>query len=257
MVAYPNPRLISTFKSFSNYASITVLVIGVLVLCGWIFDIPVLRGGIVGFTTMKGNTAIAFILAGVALLLGNHETVSNFSRYVRFSCILIIILLGLFTLSEYVFNWDLGIDQLLIKDKLAFENEYPGRLSPVTSVNFCLLGLALLILDLRQYRWLVEPFCITALIISVLALMGYIYEVPSLYQFFSYSSMAMHTALTFSIMSAGILFARPDQGLMKLFSSDKIGGVMVRRLVPGAIALPILLGWLLLRATNGVVRQHI
>src|SRR6185295_15806931 len=60
------------------------------------------------------------------------------------------------------------------------------------------------------------------------------------------SSLAIHTTLAFLILCAGILFARPEQGLMKVFSSDNLGGVMVRRLMPAALAMPFLLGWLFL-----------
>lgn len=246
MAAYPHPRLIPAFKSFSNLASVVVLGVGVLVLGGWIFDIPLLRSGSISLATMQGNTAIAFILAGLSLLLRNQEQAPRFSRYVMSASSLIVILLSLLTLSQYIFSRDFGIDQLVIKDDLTLENAYPGRMAPATAANFCLLGLALLTLDFRPYRWLVEICSITALIISVAALMGYAYGVQSLYRFFSFSSIAIHTAVTFSILSIGILFAHPDRGLMKIFSSDNLGGVMVRRLVPGAIVLPIALGWLLL-----------
>src|SRR4030095_5001873 len=145
-------------------------------------------------------------------------------------------LIGLLTLSEYAFNQDFGIDQLLFKDVLTPDGAHPGRMSPVTALNLSLLGLSLLLRDRSQYQRFMEAFTITALIISVLALLGYAYGVPSLYQFFPYASVAIHTALTFAILCLGILFARPEQGLMKIFSSDGPGGGMARRLMPAALA---------------------
>jgi hypothetical protein len=58
---------------------------------------------------------------------------------------------------------------------------------------------------------------ITALLISVLALIGYAYGVPSLYHFSPDSSIALHTAFAFSILCLGILIAEPEQGLMKIW----------------------------------------
>jgi signal transduction histidine kinase len=78
------------------------------------------------------------------------------------------------------------------------------------------------------------------------AFIGYAYGVPSLYDFSPYSSIAIHTAIAFSTLCLGILCARPDQGLMKIFSSDNLGGVMARRLMPAALLVPFVLGWLLL-----------
>ena len=54
------------------------------------------------------------------------------------------ILVGLLTLSEYLFHVDLRIDQLLFKDLLQFP--YPGRMAHITAFNFCLIGLSVLLL---------------------------------------------------------------------------------------------------------------
>jgi light-regulated signal transduction histidine kinase (bacteriophytochrome) len=46
--------------------------------------------------------------------------------------------------------------------------------------------------------------------------------------------------------SLGILFARPRRGLMALATGEGAGGVTVRRLLPSAITLPVLAGWLVM-----------
>ncbi len=150
------------------------------------------------------------------------------------------------TLGEYVLNRDLGIDQLLFKDELTPQNIHPGRMSPATALNLFLVGLALLLLSLNQLSRIREFFTILALIISMVVLIGYAYGFPSLYQFFPFSPVALHTALALAILCLGILFARPELGMMRIFSSDKLGGEMARRLTPAAVVIPILLGWLFL-----------
>ena len=81
MTTYANRRLISAFTSFSNYASLIVITVGLLVICGWFYDIPSLRSVFLGFATMKFNTAIAFVAAGAALWLGNAEKWANSSCF--------------------------------------------------------------------------------------------------------------------------------------------------------------------------------
>lgn len=43
--------------------------VGVVVLAGWAFDIPLARSVVPGTISMKANTAISFVLAGIGLWL--------------------------------------------------------------------------------------------------------------------------------------------------------------------------------------------
>src|SRR5215204_2171969 len=187
-----NPRLLTSYRNASRAAGGFVFAIGFLVLIGWLFNIPALKSILPGFATMKANTALAFMLAGISLWLSAAGNKNQRIDLLAKACAMIALLMGLLTLSEYIFNRDLGIDQLLFKDSLTAANAHPGRMSLVTALNFSLLGFSLLLLDHHPYRRLVEFFGITALLISVLALIGYAYGVPSLYQFFPYSSIAIH-----------------------------------------------------------------
>jgi PAS domain S-box-containing protein len=246
MTAYAHRRMVSAFKSLSKYASYVVISVALLVLGGWVFDILPLKSAFLGFATMKFNTAVAMVALGIALRLANEEHAPNLKRYAMSFCALIATLIGFLTLIEYIFSQDLGIDQLLVKDTLTPESSYPGRMSPVVAVSLYLLGIALLLLDQRPFQRMVDACTIIALLTSLLALIGYAYGIPALYRFFPFASIAIHTALIFSILCLGILFARPEQGLMQVFSSDSLGGLMARRFMPAAIVIPLLLGWLLL-----------
>lgn len=246
MVNQLNSRLLSSYSHASRAAGGIVIAVGFLVLVGWLFDISALKSILPGLATMKANTALAFVLAGISLWLAHSKHENQWVDLAARVCAVLTVLIGLLTLTEYVIRRDFGIDQLLFRDTLTPENAYPGRMPPVTALNFSMLGFALLILDRHRYRWPVEVFGLAALLISVLALIGYAYGVPSLYHFFADSLIAIQTALAFSILCVGILFARPEQGLMKIFSSDNIGGAMARHLMPAAIVVPFVLGWLLL-----------
>ena len=64
----------------------------------------------------------------------------------------------------------------------------------------------------------------------------------------SLDAMAVHTAAAFFILNVAILCVRPDYGLMELLTSDSPGGVVSRRLVPAALFVPTILGWLEIKA---------
>lgn len=66
-----------------------------------------------GLVTMKPNTALAFVLAGVSLWLLRREEADQRARRIAGACAFLVALVGLLTLGEYLAGWNLGIDQLL------------------------------------------------------------------------------------------------------------------------------------------------
>jgi hypothetical protein len=161
-----------------------------------------------------------------------------------------VALVGLATLSEYLFGWDLGIDQLLFKEPPEAAAPFPpDRMAPATALNFLLLASALLLLDVekRSIHYLSECLALMAGLISLLSLGAYVYNDPALTGGFSYTRMSLHTAPTFLMLCGGILCARPERRLMATITSDSAGGLAARRLLPAAIAVPLLLSWLRLQ----------
>ena len=110
-------------------------------------------------------------------------------------------------------------------------------------------GLSLLLLDVRVRCdfWPAQLLALMACLASLLALIGYAFGTKALYGFASYIPMALHKALTFIVLSAGLLCARPDRGVMRVLTSDSAGGFMARRLLPAVIFVPVVLGWLRLK----------
>ena len=239
-------ELTSSLKFFSKYSSLAAIVVGAAVLVGWSFEIDVLRSVLPGFATMKANTAAAFVLSGISLLLFQPEQPEYRGRPVAHLLGVIVISIGLLTLTEYASGYDIGIDQLLFTDPLIPENLYPGRMAPATALNFVLLGAALTIFHWdtvrgnRPAEWLI----LLAALSSIIAIIGYVYSVQSLYRVAGSTSVPLHTAILFLVLSAGMLCARPDRGLMALFSGESLGGLMIRRLLPAGIIALIALGWL-------------
>ncbi|MDQ3812825.1 MAG: PAS domain S-box protein [Armatimonadota bacterium] len=236
-----HPHLVSSFKAFARAASVAAILVGFLVLVGWGLDITILKSILPHWVTMKANTALCFILAGVALWLLRMEPVAPRPRRVAQVCAAIVALIGFLTLSEYLCGWDLGLDQLLFRDLRPTGTQYPGRMPLLSALNLAMLGCALLLLDVETRRGY-RPCEFLALAIMLGALLGFldIALVPS----FSYTGPALHTALTFIICSLGLLAVRPNRGLTAMISSDNFGGAAARRLLPVATGVPLLVGWL-------------
>jgi len=244
MSAQPDFRLQSKFLRLSKVSGVVVFGVGCFVLVGWVLDIPLLKSVFPGFATMKANTAIGFILSGVALWLSNLEGKIQWQRLARAMGVLTA-MLGLLTLGEYLLGTGSEIDQLFFKDGTDLQSLSPGRMSPSTALCLFLVGLALAFLESELKRFPpAEFFALAAMGISLLALVGYAYDVAEFYRIGPYSSMALHTALGFLILGLGALFARPNRGLMEMIGGDGLGGVMLRRILPFAIVIPPVFGWL-------------
>ncbi|MBC7877081.1 MAG: diguanylate cyclase [Anaerolineales bacterium] len=240
LINHPLPidNSISSFKSFSRGASLFVIGVGCLVLFGWALDISVLKSILPGLASMKSNTAFLFILCGISLWMQVRGQTLRIAQ----ACAFIVTLAGFLTLGEYLFNKDFGIDQLLFQDN-NIGALHPGRMSPATALAFVLIGYALIFRDNHSGNRFNESLVIAVFAICGLALLGYLYGVSSLYQIGAYSSMALHTSITMLLLSIGIFFARPEQGLMQTILADTVGGLILRRFLPVIIVGPILLGW--------------
>ena len=96
--------------------------------------------------------------------------------------------------------------------------------------------------------------CVTlAIVICLLAFVGFVYGAPALYRPRPNMSIAIHTAATLLILMIGATATRPDIGVYGLVSSPSAGGIIARRLLPAVIALPLVLGWVVLRVHGSKV----
>jgi signal transduction histidine kinase len=79
--------------------------------------------------------------------------------------------------------------------------------------------------------------------LGFIAILGYSYDTQALYQVRPYSSVALHTAIGFVIAAFGVQCANPAEGVISHVHADTAGGTMLRQLLPAALLVPYLLGF--------------
>jgi hypothetical protein len=213
-----SPSYLTAVERFPRIASLVVAGVGAAVLLGWVLDIGVLKSVLPGLATMKVNTACAFVGAGTALWFLGAD--SPTFRLIARALLTLVFAVGGLTLAEYVFTIDSGIDQFILPDDAqAAGSLHPGRMSPATALNFCLISIALLALSSRSSRlsgswapWIALPVGL----VSTVALVGYAYDARALYTFGPYSSMAIHTAVLFATLCLAIIWTLPTSGRHEL-----------------------------------------
>lgn len=231
-------------RTVARFAALAAILFGSLALLGWEFGIELFKSLIPGFVAMNPVTALALILAGVSLLI--QGTVESGWKTRRMSQVLAsaVLIVGLLKLAGVLFRWNLGIDQILFHDKPGFVGAtLPNQISPNAAAAFFLIGSALLLLDEKFRGGRPSQFlALAASIIPLLAIIGYADGTRWLYGIAAFIPLSLNAAMADLALCIGILFVRPDVGLASLFLSDSAGGITMRRLLPIAVALPILLG---------------
>ena len=83
-------------------------------------------------------------------------------------------------------------------------------------------------------------------LVATLALMAWLYGVPTASAALGPHGLHPLSALAFLLLSAAVLAAQPEREWMAIASSDSAGGVLIRLLLPAVCATTPLIGWLLL-----------
>ena len=89
-----------------------------------------------------------------------------------------------------------------------------------------------------------QRLALAVCLISLLSTIGFLYGAQPFYGIARYTGIAWPTAVSLLLVGLGLLCARPAEGLMAQVTADDPGGVSLRRLLPGFVLLPLLLGWL-------------
>jgi phosphoserine phosphatase RsbU/P len=220
------------------------VVIGVTGVAGWTFDIAPLKSIIPSEIPITPNTSLVLIACGCALWLvrtrnGKRPSGRRF-RLGRLLAVLVT-LVGFAGLLEYVFGWDLRIDQLGVVEQVSRGVLRPGQMAPITAFNFLMTGLALLALD-----WTIavggrrfQPAQFLAFAINTaasIALLDFVLRAQD-----SVMYAAPRSALAQFALSIAIVCARRTSGVGALIVSRSLGGVLARRLWPATIAVPLLI----------------
>ncbi len=240
------------FQKYSLAVGILILLIGLAVNAGWIFQIQRLYQLIPNTTPMQFNAALCFFMTGLGVIFLN----SQFPKRIRILqfCSAWLILFGLLTLIQYVFEVNLGIDQLFFKPYLTLGTAFPGRMAPNSALCFLLAGLNLLLIrfKLKHPLGFFSSQLLSTLIgcLGLSSLAGYIFQFDGSYGWGNFSRMAPLTAFAFVLISI-------SQGLC-IFQFDRRTISKKRKIMPILGSLIVVIGTIVLwQSTLKVERKRI
>lgn len=237
------------FKRLSFLFSVLVSLTGLLVIVGWLADITLFKSITPDWASMRIYAAFCFILAGITLILVNRDKKTTATKWIAGIFSFIIFLIGTFTILEYIFNFNSGIEELFLTGIIDTSKEFPlFRKSPFSALYFMLFGFCYLPGILERLK---HSFCqilnLGAAVIALIAIMDYIIGPYKVFGSPLHDNIVLHSSLSLLLLNMAVLFSNPQKGLMKIISSDAISGKIFRKIFPPLTIIFILTGWLRLK----------
>jgi signal transduction histidine kinase len=202
------PKVSSLF--FARLASGAAGLLGAVVLIGWLLKSETLAAVIPGSPPINPNVAAGMLVCGIVLGLLSLTKPLRLLRVSAMALAGAVVILGLFSLLEYFFRWDVGMDRWLFRFAEAKPSN-PTRMRPLTGVSFILIGSALLAAS-RSSRFRVRVPLAAALssalvAAGVLALVGILLELVlgRDWNLMGMSLSSVTIAMGFLLLGSGLL----------------------------------------------------
>lgn len=227
--------------------SILLIVLGLISLVGWQWDLEILKRPLPGTVAMNPLTALCFMVCGLALLSILHGIGRGVLGAVLASSVAVVAALKV---TALVLGNDMAPDGLLFASKLEGEILVGrNRMAPNTALCFLLAGLSLLLVSIgdrysgKMTQW-AEGIAVTLFLLAVVSMLGYVYEIKEFYGVLTFIPMAVHTAFGFLLLATAILFVNPQGRFMSSLMGPHSGSYALRLLLPFALLAPIGVGFL-------------
>lgn len=218
MIRHPDSPRRQLDRTIPLIASGSLILLGVLVLTGWLVGIELLKRIIPGALAMKPNMGAGFLLCGITLAIVSRATLSRPMRIWAMSITLSLAAFAALTLAEHLFDWNLFIDNWLIAgDVRADADPYPGRVSAATALGFLLSASALFAASRSVSKRL--RFRIVLGLSAMLVLMGAIPLAAFLLEIFL-GSRWNFMGMTISGVPCAVAFMLLGSGLLALLQSE-------------------------------------
>jgi len=236
--------MMAMFERVPSLAGGAVVILGAVVLLGWALDLTFVTTAARGFP-MIPLAALCFVLGGGSLIMAVRSRRTTTTEAIQQTLAALMATIAIITIYEYTRDGGSGIDLLLFGDKLVnMPWQPPGRISINSAATILLFSLALLGLphDRRRRDLRAQMFATPAMLIPLVAILGYVFGVKGMYSLSHSSGMAVPTAIGQLILGVGILFANRERGVPALLMDEGAAGVLTRRLLPAALVAPVVLG---------------
>ena len=227
--------------------SALVCAIALVVLVGWASGFLVLASLLPGMIPMNPAVAVSFLLLGLAVgWQALYSGTSHWKNWTVSAAGATVAIVAFLRLAAYLGTPNAHVDTLLFPSELNQVPFSPDRMAPCAAVGLLLGGIAVASVVWRKQvtRHIAGVAAIGVLLTGLYGFANYLFTIHNLRRRGLYMPTPMHTALALLLLPIGILALDRQLPVISRATGDSPGGILMRRLLPPLILLPILLGWL-------------
>lgn len=231
-ITIPQPRLRTMMLAAAALMAGTAVLASIAVMIGWILNLPDVVQLHPTFAPMQFNTALCLFLVGAAMFCAMF-------KQPKWGAVLGVCTatIGFLSFVQYLFNVNLGIDELFMPGAILVETSHAGRMSPNTGICFVLCGcwfVGYWQRTLAMFHQLIAPMlCMFVTFFGVATLASYMVDTEFGYGGGALTRMAVHTAGCFALIGAA--------QMLTVWSEDSIREVRDRRWVWGTVTVSLAL----------------
>jgi signal transduction histidine kinase len=203
-----SPLSLSPLRITGALCGISAILLGSLVLLGWATHSAVLIEVVPNLAPMQRNTAVNFILCGIALLgivLGKPRLILTGSA--------IAAVISASTVLEYFLHTNFGIDELLGVAFITTQSPDPGRMSPTAALCFLVFAAGTVLAQSSRNSTRSAVLGLTGLLVASIGATCSISVLSGTNDAFAWGNLnrvAVHTALGLLVLGIGVAAAALD-----------------------------------------------
>lgn len=229
--------------AFARLVAVLVCVLGEIVLAMWLGIIPADP-----FPSLAGMTplaAVGIIVAGLGLLCLTFRRIRILARIIG----LLLILFGMALLSQGFLGVDFGLDPARIAPGFAPGGAVAAPTAQGVIGALVLFGLALLYAKRGPALSIFSQGVALVMLAQVLVVVaGHAYGVDTSSYPFPFTPLTAYGAASIVLLAVGLIAASPERGIAAAILEQSPAGEMLRRLLPGILILPLVIGWFVRQA---------
>jgi PAS domain S-box-containing protein len=234
-------------------------VLGFLDLTGWIFNITLFKSIMPNWEPMRIITAASFVFASLSLIIPQMNLPIFLRRTLPGILAGILGLISLITIYVYIYSVSTGLESSLTELSYFASFTASGtRMAFLTAFNFFLIGgiLFLLMTNNKIASAIAHVLIVPVAFVTYIVIISYVLGVYSMNDILEVP-VALNTAFAFCGLCVSVLAMRRDTWLLKVFTSQDMGGIFARRLLPWLMVLPVLIGWFRIRGEySGIFKSE-
>lgn len=240
--------MIIKWKTYSLIFTISVILIAILGLLGYVSGWQLLASGNPEYIPMAPSNAVLFILGALTLL--KFPGIDNLNTGIYIAISIFIALFGLADTIGFFVGAELNFENFLVPEMGYLKGVPVARMSPSTGILFFVSGLILFLLIAKtkwpeKYNWVqnFHSFLNLLLLFSAFVfVLAYLYGKPLLYGSPGIIPMALTTALAFLLLSFAFITREKNAFPLSLISGNTTRSFLLRYILPITIISFILGG---------------